>query len=243
MGLLALGVVLNGAGGEAQASPPAPDARPKVIATPGGLVVDWHAPPAHIAPQADGSIQVSMPGYSQIDRPGEPRLPFASVLIALPPDAAPILQTLSVEETDQLLSGQLAIAPRPDGVRRNSAGEPIGGAFSPATGTLAAPRDPIVLEEAGILRGVRLARLSYYPVRPLGQYLRIATHLRASVTFNSVLRGAYSVTTTAALDPLLASVRSVVINPDQVQLNFAVSRHMLRCRLPHWRNLDGVRTE
>ncbi len=233
-GLLTLEVALNGAGGETQASRPPPGPRPQVITTPGGLLLEWYAPPANIAPQADGSMRVSMPGYSQTDQPGEPRLPVASVLIALPPDAAPAVQVLHADEADRPLPGHLVLAPHPDSVRRNSAGDPIGGAYVPASEAFIAQHDPVELELIGIVRGVRLARLSFYPVRAVGPHLRITTHVRASVTFNSVLRAPDSVSLSVSVDPLLASVRSTVINPSQVQ---PITQHVTRDPPPATRDM------
>jgi len=85
--------------------------------------------------------------------------------------------------------------------------------------------DPIEIEVIGIVRGVRLARLTFYPVRPEGQRLRVVTRLQVSLAFNSKIQNQKSevrsqksvVSSQKSSDPLLESVRSSVINPDQVQ--------------------------
>jgi len=220
--LIVLGCLQSGsAGGEAVAWPPAlrVSAQPQVTSTDDGFVLEWRAPEAQLAPRADGAIGVALPGYWQTSRPGELQLPFASELIALPPDAIPTLQVLLAEETDQPLPGPLALAPIPEGVRRDAAGRPIGGAFVSApgqanTGSTEAYSAPIAFESVGIVRGVRLARVIFYPVRPVGDHLRVTTHLRASVTFNTSSANGPS---QRASDPLLAAVRSAVVNPDHVQ--------------------------
>jgi hypothetical protein len=192
-----------------------------VTSTDDGFVLEWRAPEAQLASHADGSIGVALPGYWQTSQPGEPQLPFASALIALPPDAIPTLQVLLAEETDQPLPGPLALAPIPEGVRRDAAGRPIGGAFvsaladtSPKT-SRGFGNESIALESAGVVRGVRLARVIFYPVRPAGDRLRVTTRLRASVIFNAL--SSTGASSRRASDPLLAAVRSAVVNPDHVQ--------------------------
>jgi len=218
VGLIVFSFIVAGIGGEASASPPMPDPRPSAIMTGDGLILDWHAPPAQIALQADGTTLAAMSGYLQASQPGAPQIPFASVLIALPPDADPALQVLRVEETLQPLPGPLAIAPRPDGVTRDPAGNPVGGAYTPAAGKSTVRHDPIEFEDIGVMRGVRLARLTFYPVRPVNaecgnqnvECVRITTHLRIAIAFNS------SIGYRQSHDPLLAAVRSTVINPAHV---------------------------
>ena len=173
VGLIALGSALNGSvGGEARTSPPTLSVRPAVTATADGLLVDWRAPEAQIVSRADGTTDVLLPGYSQTARPGAPVLPFVSVLVAVPPGAIPTLRVVLVEETDRPLPGPLALAPFPQGVQRDAAGHLIGGGlFAPASSVQPAQSsegEPVVLEPAGVVRGVRLARLVFYPARPIG---------------------------------------------------------------------------
>jgi len=212
---------LIGVGGEAVASPPIADARPAVTLTADGLILDWRAPPAQLAPQADGAVRVELAGYAQTDRPGEPQLPFASALIALPPDAIPTVEVLLSEASEQLLPGPLAIAPRPEGVVRDSAGEVIGGAFAPATEAHPIRHDPIEIDILGSVRGVRLARVTFYPVTLIDEFgfpqssrLRLVTHLRAAIHFNAPVT---PIDPSSGDNPLLAAVRSAVVNPAQLQ--------------------------
>jgi hypothetical protein len=110
----------------------------------------------------------------------------------------------------------LALAPIPQGVRYDAAGYPIGGDFSPASGMNLpvgggewSEDGPVVLEQAGMVRGVHLVRAVFYPVRPKGEHLRITTHLRASITFGDSIRASPS---THGGRPVLAALRSVVVN-------------------------------
>lgn len=211
-GLIAFGLLFGSVWGEVTAARPEHDPRPGVTETDDGLLLDWHAPPAQVEPQADGSIRFNLPGFEQTRQPGAPQLPFASVLIALPPDAQPAVQILSLDESVVLIPGRLAIAPQPAGVELDEAGQIIGGAFSSAPETHPAPNDPITLEDIGLVRGARLARVTFYPVRLDGARLRIATHVQARVAFGAVLRAPYPVNT----DPVLNAIRATVVNPAHV---------------------------
>ena len=222
IGLIALGSALDGSvGGEVLASPPTPFEHPVVTATADGLLVDWRAPEAQIVSRADGTTDVRLPNCSYTARPGTPVLPFFSELVAVPHGAIPTLRVILAKETDRPLPGPLALAPFPAGVQRDAAGHPIGGDFSPASSVQPAQSDegePVVLEPVGIVRGVRLARLVFYPARPIGNYpqarLRVTTHVRVSLTFAGQPADQPRA---ASPDPLLAALRSVVINPEQVQ--------------------------
>ncbi len=220
--LIVLVSALNGSGGgQVLASPPRLSARPAVTATADGLLVDWRAPEAQVLTRADGITSVLLPGYSQTARPGAPLLPFISVLVAIPPGATPTLRLVSVEEAVRPLPGPLALASLPEGVQHDALGHPIGGDFSPAAVARPAQsseEEPVVLELAGVARGVRLARLVFYPARPIGDYpqarLRVTTHVRVALTFAGQEAG---LPLAASLDPLLVVLRLAVINPEQVR--------------------------
>ena len=229
VGLIVLGSALNGssAGGKVLTSPPAPI----VTAAADGLLVEWRVPEVHIVPHADGTSRVLLPGAAQIARPGAPVLPFLSVLVAVPPGALPTLRVALVEETDRALPGQLALAPFPEGVRRDAAGQIMGGDFVSAGPPPAAwvqpaqngADDPVRLEAAGVARGVHLARLVFYPARLIDSYpqarLRVTTRVRVSLTFAEPAAGpgqAASPPPVALSDPLIAALRLAVINPEQI---------------------------
>ncbi len=180
------------------------------IPTADGLVLEWTAPPVQVHRLDDGSVAVAAEGYDQTTTPGAPRLPFTSTLIAIPPGASPTLRILALEESAVPLPGPLMTAPQPQGVLRDSAGRPIGGALVPAAETQAPPATPLVLEEAGSVRGVRLARVTFYPALPAPGGLRLIRHVRAEV----ILEQAGTPPQTAqAGDPLLGVVRRAVRNP------------------------------
>jgi hypothetical protein len=63
---------------------PSPDRGPLVISTADSLILEWQAPGVELLEGPDGSVLVQAAGYSQTNRPGAPRLPFNSILIAVP---------------------------------------------------------------------------------------------------------------------------------------------------------------
>ena len=207
----------------ASAWPPAPNVvpSPTVMQTEDGLTLEWRVPASlvQISSHTDGTFNMALPGASQTNRPGLPELPFVSALIAVPPDAAPTLDVLAAEEQMIPLPAhkKLALAPLPSGVQRDADDRVIGGAFlSTSTAVSSTTQQVATLEPVGVMRGVHLARVVFYPVRMVaGQpSARVTTHLRISVTFNAPTR--HIAMPLAELDPLQAAVRSAVVNPDQV---------------------------
>lgn len=205
---IAIGLIAGLIGGGAATQPGAPSL---VTLTAAGLILEWRTPPAQFVLQPDGALRIDLPGFAPTAQPGAPRLPFASALIALPPDADPRLRILNLEETQQPLPGRLDSAPQPDGVVRDATNDPIGGAYSPSPATIAVRHDPIEIEELGVMRGVRLARVTFYPIRAESDHLRVASFVRVAIDFNAEARPQ-----PAAGDALLNAVRAAVINPDQV---------------------------
>jgi hypothetical protein len=199
----------------------APGAQPVIALTADGLIAEWSAPEPALERLADGTVRISVPGYGTLARPGLPQLPVASFLIALPPGANPSLELQAVEERTLPLPGPLALAPQPQGVERDSEGNVIGGAFSMETpgvseipGVLPAS---VELEELGVLRGARLARLTFYPARPEGGSLRVTTRVRVAVHFNAPTRTADDLRQAAfPSDVILDALKTVVVNPESV---------------------------
>jgi len=259
LGLLALGTALSGSAlsvsvsGAELAAPLTPGLPPAVSATATGLLVEWRVPEAQLVTLAGGSTAVHLPGASQTARPGAPVLPFFSALVAVPPGALTTLSVVVLEETERPLPGALEVAPFAEGVQRDPAGHIIGGdyappmpGYAPAMPGTPAPSvtgEPVVLEPVGVMRGVSLARLVFYPARPVEvsgrTRLRVATRVRVSLTFSGQLDDLPSAASSdaassdtasgdaasgdaASLDPVLAAVRAAVINPTQVQATASI---------------------
>lgn len=165
----------------------------------GGLVVAWDVPPVAISLLEDGTAAVTAPGYPQSGQPGAYQLPVTSTLIALPAGAVPHLQILELTESTRLLHAPVARVPQPSEPRADAdeAGDP------------SAP-ELLVLEELGVVRGVRLARLTLHPVRLEGGRLHILRSLQAEVRW---LPEKGPSPEPAAPDPLLALLRRQVLNP------------------------------
>jgi hypothetical protein len=198
-----------------------PDSNPRVTSSADGLIVEWNAPLIKVDVESNGRSKVKITGFAQTNHPSAPILPFSSVLVALPPDAKPSIEILASAERTERLKAPLALADQPAGTQLGPDGQIIGGAFSPASDEISLDLQPVMLEPLGILRGIHLARLTYYPALPAGDDLIVTTHLKVKVDFNTVLK-----TTTTTLpfsDPLVATVNSAVINPEHLQISSSAS--------------------
>jgi hypothetical protein len=197
----------------AGAAPPLPESPPD------GLVVEWAPPRPDFRPLPDGSVELVAEGYEIDGRPGALRLPFTSALVAIPPGTSPTLRVLSAQTTVIPLPAPLAVAPEPVGVIRDEDGHPVGPAFAPAPRTLPPPPAPVVLEEVGTVRGVRLARLTFYPALPERDRLRFYQHIRVEIRFSGEKRSGLT-----GDDPILARVRRAVLNPQDALVAQDLSR-------------------
>ena len=193
-----------------------PDSEPRVTPTQGGLRVVWHAGAPQVQTDSEGRTHVTIPGYELLDLPGVPRLPSSSVLVALPPNSKPVLQVLSVSQMEQNVEASLALGSLPEGVERDSSGRVIGGSFSETTEAASNIDQAVTLEPIGVVRGVHLARLSFYPVVQNGDMLHVISSLEVEVDFGPVLQGSVSIEST--FDPVHDLLRAAVVNPEQMQI-------------------------
>ncbi len=182
-------------------------APPLLESSPDRLVVEWTPPLPDFRPLPDGSVELVAEGYEIDERPGALRLPFASSLIAVPPGATISLRILSARTTVIPLPAPIAVAPEPIGVVWNE-GYPAGLAYAPATRAIQPPSTPVILEEIGTARGVRLARLIFYPALPKGRNLQFFRHIRVEVRFSGGTGAGVS-----SDDPLFSALRRAVLNP------------------------------
>ena len=191
---------------------------PQISIEPDGVVVQWQIPEPTITDES-GALSIEIMSYETTGLPGHYLLPEQSMLVALPADAEPTVAVTAVYAPPHNISHPIAVAPQPEGVERNEFGEVVGGAFVPAPLISNEPLPLVSLDEIGIVRGIRLGRLTVRPVRPTGNHLLIAESVQAKVSFNSsavathVENGA-----TEAVDSLTFTVQSMVVNPSQVQL-------------------------
>lgn len=190
------------------------------------LEFEFTAPDLEIRLQPDGASLLDAPGYARLAHPGRPQLLYQAVLAAVPPGAEPRLEILDLQESELALPAPLAVAPFPQGVLLGQDGLPVGGAFGPGeTGAeealAVAPEaidSPVVLEPVGVLRGVRLVRLVYYPARPQGGGLRLANQVRVRLHFDGAGTAAAQ-----APDSITAGLlQGAVVNPSALAVEVPV---------------------
>lgn len=178
-----------------------------------GLILDWTVAQAQFNQDDNGKTQIEIGDFFQDQQPGTLRLPVAGVLIAIPAAEKPALEILQLDAVRLETPASLAQNEVPGGVLYSEAGKVVGGGFSPNPGDVRVESEPIRLESAGILRGVHLARLIFHPVYMEGKSFQFVMHIRVRLYFS-----ASPINETSHLidDPIVDTVRSMVINPQQV---------------------------
>ncbi len=163
------------------------------------VVLEWDVPLPEVQRDMDGRWVISLPGYLQDERPGVPRLPYTTTLIALPPGANPALRVTHWETATLPLPGDLAVNPPieadpdldlslPDPMRES---------------------DPVSLQEIGMMRGIRLARVVFRPLRVQAGGLEAARRVRVEIELGVPVLAA----SPAPLDPLQQQIARHVRNP------------------------------
>jgi len=228
-GLLAVGPLLGlyasfvQTPGTAQAVSEEPTPPEPVVlqADAGGLALEWRAPvfTQRKVSGDDGRSYVALhaPGWEQSQAPGQPQLPFASVLLVAPPSGEVTLRVQVLERKRFSLSHPLAPAPRLAPVGDPPVGlEPTWTRDRRAyAGSGLPPAEIVTLEEAGQMRGRRLVRLTFSPLRfdPAGPAVEVARHVRVVLTFEDA--GAVEATGWAKDDIFTPILQQVVVNPEQ----------------------------
>ena len=201
-------------GGNGRFATAAPTNQPNITVQAEAIQFSWQLPSAQVLTN-NGKTAVSMQGLDTIAETGLPQLPTKSFLLALPQGANPELVVETVQEEERPYSGSLAIVPQPSGVLRNANGEAIGGDY-----VAAIPKPfvkPVaVLEEIGEMRGVRMARLTIYPVRPEDDRLRITQAIELRIDLN-IPTALARVAAPTSSDSITGMIGATVINPQHVQ--------------------------
>lgn len=175
-----------------------------------GVELRWTlVEPPTISPSGD-AVFSAIAGFSTHKVPGQPQVPVAYALIAIPPDANVTLNIDSVRSRTMDVPGTLSPAPKPEGVVRNDAGDVIGGAFAQADAVSFAP-DVVQFEEIGVLRGVRLGRVTFFPLRPTDQGWELTSRVTVRINFGGDVGARAGVS-----NPMLDSVSKAVVNPEHV---------------------------
>lgn len=179
--------------------------------------MEWSARDLHLEPDEHGKTILTIPGFDQSTQPGVPRLPFQAILVALPPGSEPRLTIDSIQESTLALPAPLVITGLPGGVAMNADGLASGGVLISAPQVQAPGDQPVMLEMLGVLRGVRLARLVFYPALPAGNLLTITTEVKVSLHYNAPVLPSPNEVLTG--DPLLSQLREMVANPEHIQVD------------------------
>jgi hypothetical protein len=209
-------------GGEAHASTPMAGSSPQVVVNQDGIDISWRAPSPDIQ-YADGlGVVVSMPGFESLSEPGFPQVPMTSILIAIPPGSRPALEFKPSGIYQRSLTHSLAMNPVPDGLERDASGAVTGKRnIYPDEGNPFTPMT-VELETLGVMRGVHLARLVFYPVLPIGGGIQVTPMVEVEVRFNSPAHKTSHIS--GGLDPLQESLKTMVANP----LHFQPVERVLR---------------
>lgn len=180
-----------------------------------GVLLHWQTPTLEWQQDDAGRLLPHLNGYDLSKQPGQYRLPFYSVLVALPPFSEPTIEVTAVSKTTLSVTQPLAIAPRPEGVLVDSSGQVVGGDYVFVESAEPQTIPAATIEEMGTVRGVRLAKVTFHPIRVVdSQTIELVGELRVAVDF-----GASFVTSATAVstpNPLTDAVKGLVINPAQV---------------------------
>lgn len=187
-----------------------------------GVALEWRAPDFSLV-QVTGDdgrpyIAVETSGWAQTAEPGQPQLPIGWALAVVPPTGDVTLHVETLERARRPLTHPVVPA-------RASApvGDPpthIGSVWARDERAYAAagprPADVVALEEVGWLRGRRLVRLTYYPLRfdPAGCALDVARRVRVELRFPT--QPPDGAGDDAASDPFTSVLQHSVVNPAQV---------------------------
>jgi hypothetical protein len=204
-----------------EASPPEPTV---VRADNGSLTLTWRTTAFSVrqARDEDGALHsvVEAPGWPTSGVPGEPALPYSSVVAVVPPTGEIAMDVESSGLRTASLSFPLKTEPMsqvPEAYR-----QPGMVRISPEPQARAAGRT-VSLEELGWLRGHRLVRLTFFPVRYDDEQgtLEIAEEAQVRLTFTQPPEESpepeFATAEAAGSDPFAGLLQNVVVNPDQVR--------------------------
>ena len=194
-----------------------------------GIVLEWRAPALSLRREIgdDGHAYsvLEAPGWPKTDKPGQPRLPFASKLAAVPPSGDVVVHLRAIEQADRPLHYPIAPARTPVIVGTPPTGIEWDWALDEQVYTKVEvyPADVVTVEEVGWLRGHRLVRLTFYPVRVDSAQgaLEITDYVRAELAFEGQpFDGAHEEASIQSRwgrdDPLTPALQKNVVNPAQV---------------------------
>lgn len=177
-----------------------------------GLQVVWQSSEPQPVQTSAGTYAVQMNGIASEQTPGKPQLPVDTLLVALPPGANPGLE---------IQNSQTVNIPKPYAIGRVSDAIAVPDGKDRSLLDLTPPIDPdlapVVLQEMGVARGVRLARLVFHPVQLMGDELQVTQRIQVIVHFGSPIAPAQAgEMAPIPSDPYLDTLIKEVVNPGQV---------------------------
>jgi hypothetical protein len=181
------------------------------------IEVSWQTPVPQFEKTEAGDVSVNVAGFATLAAPGLPRVAVDSKLIAVPPGSQLTLEILEIDSAVLAWPGPVAFNPRPTGVARTTAGLPDQSWFEavPASERPSFSVNVVELEDAGVMRGVQLARLTFYPVHMVNEQWQFTRSVKVRVTFNPFEAPPAGQTITEN-DSILDLVRAAVENPADV---------------------------
>ncbi|MEM7331346.1 MAG: C25 family cysteine peptidase, partial [Chloroflexota bacterium] len=189
---------------------------PQITSFSDRIELSWQTPTLSWLEDERGHLLAQVEGYELTKIPESYRVPFYSALIAIPEGASPTMQITAVSEKDILIDGALDIAPRPEGVVIDDAGNVAGGDFVEVSAAIHQDLPLVDFHEIGSMRGTRLARVTFYPLHPqLNGTARWIDSISIAVEFNLPI-SSYSARAPIS-DPLTSSLVSMVVNPQHIQ--------------------------
>jgi hypothetical protein len=188
-----------------------------VVARADGAILEWFSPSPEVVVNINGNSVVQIAGFDQTNSPGAPKVPFTSVLLAVPPGANPSFSILQRDEVELSLHAPLAIAQKPQDVLFSGEGEILGGGFSLSNELLPISSQPVTLELVGIVRGVTLFRFTFLPALPSGEMLHFTSHIKVDVSFDVSHQADYKAPDPD--DPIIETIRASIINPEHIYVN------------------------
>ena len=190
-----------------------------------GVVLEWRAPALSSSRVTgeDGHIYsvLGAPGWSQTHTPGQPQLPFASTLAVVPPSGDVTIHVQTVEQTRRPLRDPVVPARAPVVVGTYPGKVEWEWTLDQRayTGEEQPTTDVVTLEEAGWLRGHRLVRVTFYPVRlshdrnalEVTDLVRVELRFEEQPLDDAQIDGRWG-----RDDPFTPTLQKSVVNPAQV---------------------------
>ena len=204
-----------------------------------GVVLEWRAPAFSLRrATGDDSLHytaVEAPGWSQTGEAGQPSLPLATALVVVPPTGEVTLHVQAIERERQALTYPVIPARAPVAI-----GDPPTGlewTWGRDEHTYRAkgpqPAQAVTLEEVGWMRGRRLVRLTFYPVRfdPGGGAIEVTNQVKIELEFEGQSLHGAAANGWDAEDPFVRVLQNSVVNPTQVN-RFARPRRVSSATSP-----------